>query len=69
MCFPNEPQASLNNILVDIQRDKLEANQWLRSFQLDPHLLLKVTPTIRLIPVNYFNFLSLDLGTLKIKLF
>jgi len=34
--FPNDPQASLNNLLVDIQRPRLEANQWLRSFLLDP---------------------------------
>ena len=63
MCFLNDPQASLNNLLVDIQRPRLEANQWLRSFLLDPRLLLEVTPTIRLIPINIFNFLSLDLGS------
>lgn len=63
MCFSNDPQASLNNIFVGIQRPILEANQWLRSFLVDPCLLLEVTSTVRLIPINYFNFLSLDLGT------
>ena len=63
MSLPNDPQASLNNLLVEIQWPRLEANQWLRSFMLDPRLLLEVTPIVRLIPINYFIFLSLDLGT------
>jgi len=46
VCFPNDPQASLNNLLVDIQQPKLEANQWQRPFKLDPCLLLEVTPQL-----------------------
>ena len=46
VCLPSDPQASLNNILVDIQRPRLEANQWLKSFMLDPRFLLEVTPII-----------------------
>lgn len=61
--FSKCPSSLLNNLLVDIQWPRLKANQWLRSFFLDPCLLLEVTPTLRLIPVNYFNFLCLDLRT------
>lgn len=46
MCIPSDRQASLNNLLIDIQQPILEANQWLRSFLLDPHLLLEVTPIV-----------------------
>ena len=56
--FPNDPQASLNNLPVVIQCPRLEANQWLRSFLLDPRLLLEVTPTVYMVPlkiINYFN--------------
>ena len=63
MCLPNAHQASSYNPFVENQQPILDPNQWFRSFWLDPYLLLEVSPTVRLIPFNYFNFLNLDLGT------
>jgi len=46
VCLPTNPQYLLNNLLDDIKRTILEANKWIRSFWLDPHLILEVTPTV-----------------------
>ena len=61
MCFSNAHRSPYN-LLVENERPRLDSNQWLRSSWLDRRLLQEVSPTIWLIPINYFNFLSLDLG-------
>jgi len=43
MCLPNAHQASSYNLLVENQQPKLDSNQWLRSFWLDPRLILEVS--------------------------
>ena len=43
MYFPNAHQASSYNLLVENQQPRLDSNQWLRSFWLDPRLLLEVS--------------------------
>ena len=63
VCLPNDPQAPSYIFLLDNQQPRLNHNQMLRSFWLDPCLFLEVSPMIRLIPINILIFLSLDLGT------
>lgn len=59
VCLSKWPSSLLN-----IQWPRLEANQWLRSFLLDPSLLLEVTRIVYINTLNCFIFLSLHLGFL-----